>query len=67
MLYTDAMWETGARRGAIGIVIFDPEDKEHKWRHAAADVPEWVVASFRPREQYITQLERVRSRHSIRQ
>ena len=43
--------------GMVGIVIYDPEDPEHKWRYAAAGVADEIIARFRPREQYVGQLE----------
>ena len=43
--------------GMVGIVIYDPEDPEHKWRYASAGVTDEIIARFRPREQYVGQLE----------
>ena len=65
--YTDAMYERKADVPArIGIVIYDPHDAEFApergeevslWRHASAVVPDSLIAKFKPREQYIGQLE----------
>ena len=58
IVYTDAMYD-GARTpaGMVGIAIYDPEDPEHKWRYASAGVTDEIIARFRPREQYVGQLE----------
>jgi hypothetical protein len=55
VLYTDAMGE--GTFGRIGIVIYDPLDKEHVWRDASAVVPPSLVAALRPRQQYIMPFE----------
>ena len=58
VVYTDAMYTPGARVPArIGVVIYDPEDGEHKWRHASAIVPDWLMRKFASRKQYIGVLE----------
>ena len=67
ILYTDAMYEREAEVPArIGIAIYDPHDAEFaeargeeasEWRHAWAVVPPELIAKFRPRKQYIGQLE----------
>ena len=59
VLYTDAMYETSSRRGAIGIALYDPTDTESPWRHASAQVPQRIYDAMRDREQYITQLETI--------
>ena len=41
----------------IGVVIYDPLDSESKWRHASADVPNWLMAKFADKVQYIGVLE----------
>ena len=50
----------------IGVVIYDPHDDEFAplrgekvslWRHASAIVPDSLIAKFKPRKQYIGQLE----------
>lgn len=58
IVYTDAMCD-GAKTpaGMVGIVIYDPEDPEHKWRYASAGVTDEIIARFRPREQCVGQLE----------
>ena len=57
IVYTDAMYTKGASiPAAIGICIYDPYN-EHKWQHASAEVPPWVMAKFESRDQYIGQLE----------
>jgi len=58
IVYTDAMYAAAAKPpGKIGIVIYDPEDKESWWRYGSAGVPAELLAKFRPREQYVGQLE----------
>ena len=58
LLYTDAMFEATATVPArIGVAIYDPLDAESRWRHLSADVPAAIISRWRPRKQYITQLE----------
>ena len=57
IVYTDAMYTKGATiPAAIGICIYDPYAK-HKWEHASAEVPAWIMSKFEARDQYIGQLE----------
>ena len=56
-MYTDAMYTKGAAVPAgMGMCIYDPYSK-HKWRHASADCPGWIMEKFKARDQYIGQLE----------
>ena len=65
ILYTDAMYDPGkSPAGMVGVVVYDPEDqgrrpseKPSRWRYASAGVPLELLAKFRPREQYVGQLE----------
>jgi len=58
VVYTDAMYDSAKTpAGMVGIVIYDPEDPEHKWRYASAGVTDEIISRFRPREQYVGQLE----------
>ena len=57
VLYTDAMGQ--GTFGRIGIVIYDPLDKDRKWRHASSVVPPPLVAAMRVRKQYIMPFETV--------
>lgn len=65
ILYTDAMYDPAKTpAGMVGVVIYDPvdqgrrpEERESKWRYATAGVPPELIAKFRPREQYVGQLE----------
>jgi hypothetical protein len=59
IVYTDARYERSNDNPAeIGIVIFDRSlPAGEQWRHASALVPEWLMQKFRPRQQYIGQLE----------
>ena len=58
IVYTDAMYDSGKTpAGMVGIVIYDPEDKESVWRYASAGVTDDIIARFRPRQQYVGQLE----------
>ena len=41
----------------VGVVIFDPEDEEARWRFSSAAVPDAIISEFREREQYVGQLE----------
>ena len=43
--------------GKVGIVIYEPEDPESWWRYGSAAVPAELLARFRPRTQYVGQLE----------
>ena len=57
IVYTDAMYTKGAAVPAgIGMCIYDPYSK-HKWQHASADCPGWIMEKFKARDQYIGQLE----------
>lgn len=49
IVYTDAMYD--------GAKTPNPADPEHKWRYASAGVTDEIIARFRPREQYVGQLE----------
>ena len=58
VVYTDAMYDSAKTpAGMVGIVIYDPEDPEHKWRYASSGVTDEIISRFRPREQYVGQLE----------
>jgi hypothetical protein len=57
VLYTDAMGQGSF--GRIGIVIYDPIDRESVWRHASAVVPPHIVAALRARDHYIMPYETV--------
>ena len=62
VIYTDARYEpTAARPAEIGVVIYDPVDKEAggvpTWRYTSADVPQVMMQRFVARQQYIGQLE----------
>ena len=58
VVYTDAMYAAAARPpGKVGLVIYDPEDTVSYWRFGSAAVPASLLAKFRPREQYVGQLE----------
>ena len=70
VVYTDAMYTPGAAIPAqVGVVIYDPEAPvfhppmanddacDYRWRHTSAVVSPEQLDAFRPREQYIGQLE----------
>ena len=58
ILYTDAMYDPNKTpAGMVGIVIYDPEDTESKWRYSSAAVPQDLIDKFRKRKQYVGQLE----------
>jgi len=44
-VYTDAPMYDGAKTpaGMVGIVIYDPEDPEHRWRYASGLCAECAV------------------------
>jgi len=58
VVYTDAMYDPSkCPAGMVGVVIYDPEDPESVWRYSSAAVPAELIEKFRPREQYVGQLE----------
>ena len=58
VVYTDAMYDSSRTpAGMVGVVIFDPEDEEARWRFSSAAVPDVIISEFREREQYVGQLE----------
>ena len=58
VVYTDAMYDSSRTpAGMVGVVIFDPEDEEARWRFSSAAVPDAIIGEFREREQYVGQLE----------
>ena len=55
VVYSDAMYEPG-QPPRVGFLVYDPE-RSVRWSYASAIVPDAIMASWRERKQYITQLE----------